>query len=364
MTVRRDKRGGDRWVVDVKVRGPSGRVIRKRRNYQGSKRGAERFERELRRSLERGEYDESPDEAPTVAAFAQVYLKDSERANRSPLTLERKERALRVHIVPLLGRVPVDALTARHARRLAAAVEATGGGAGLVRNVLQTLSNLSRCAVSWGYRDALLETPRVSYQPEEVEALTDEEAAALLDVVSSTAWRLPVLLALDAGLRVGEVLGLQWRDVEDGELHIRRQRSRGGEPTLPKSGKPRVVPATPRLLAALEEGKRAPVLGLYVVTTQRGTPQHYDTPRKALARLSERAGRRIGWHVLRHTYATRLVRAGVHLRVVQLLLGHQSITTTERYAHVAPDHLTEAVSRLGRYWGAGSEDDGAEPHGM
>jgi integrase len=52
------------------------------------------------------------------------------------------------------------------------------------------------------------------------------------------------------------------------------------------------------------------------------------------------------WHSLRHTFASRLVMAGVDLRTVQELMGHRTITTTMRYAHLAPAHQAEAVERL------------------
>ena len=52
------------------------------------------------------------------------------------------------------------------------------------------------------------------------------------------------------------------------------------------------------------------------------------------------------WHCLRHTFASRLVMAGVDLRTVQELMGHKTITTTMRYAHLAPKHLADAVERL------------------
>lgn len=51
-------------------------------------------------------------------------------------------------------------------------------------------------------------------------------------------------------------------------------------------------------------------------------------------------------HSLRHTFCAHLVMAGVHLRVVQQLAGHASVTTTERYAHLAPDFLANAVTGL------------------
>lgn len=56
--------------------------------------------------------------------------------------------------------------------------------------------------------------------------------------------------------------------------------------------------------------------------------------------------RGFSWHCLRHTFASRLVMAGVDIRTVQELKGHKSIQVTVRYAHLAPKHTLAAVERL------------------
>jgi len=66
-----------------------------------------------------------------------------------------------------------------------------------------------------------------------------------------------------------------------------------------------------------------------------------------LAKVCKKAGmRKIGWHVLRHTFATHLAMRGVPLTTIQTLLGHSTITTTMRYAHVAPSTLRAAIDML------------------
>jgi len=62
------------------------------------------------------------------------------------------------------------------------------------------------------------------------------------------------------------------------------------------------------------------------------------------------------WHCLRHTFASRLVMRGVDLRTVQDLMGHKSIVTTMRYAHLAPQHQADAVERLVQASSVGSTD--------
>lgn len=82
-----------------------------------------------------------------------------------------------------------------------------------------------------------------------------------------------------------------------------------------------------------------------------------------IRKACDRAGiRRVGWHLLRHTFASRVVSRGVPIRTLQQLLGHASITMTERYAHLAPATLIDAVrvleeDRNGEKWATGGQPD-------
>jgi integrase len=72
-----------------------------------------------------------------------------------------------------------------------------------------------------------------------------------------------------------------------------------------------------------------------------------EAPDKLFLEICKQAGiAGFTWHCLRHTFASRLVMAGVDLRTVQEFLGHKSIMTTMRYAHLAPEHQANAVERL------------------
>ena len=74
---------------------------------------------------------------------------------------------------------------------------------------------------------------------------------------------------------------------------------------------------------------------------------HVMSPRSWFEAALQRAGiKDFTWHCLRHTFASRLVMAGVDIRTVQELLGHKTITVTLRYAHLAPQHQLAAVQRL------------------
>ncbi|CDH46996.1 tyrosine-type recombinase/integrase [Candidatus Contendibacter odensensis] len=167
--------------------------------------------------------------------------------------------------------------------------------------------------------------------------LTEQEAVALLagarlsDALYLADW---ITVALHTGLRHGEINGLRWEDVKNGSVWIDGHRT--------KSGKRRVLPLTPDALAAIE---RQPRRAETVFSHEGGRP--IRDVRTALARACQRAGIRvITPHLLRHTCASWLAQRGVPLYNIRLWLGHSTLSVTERYAHLAPEHLVDCVAAL------------------
>lgn len=115
----------------------------------------------------------------------------------------------------------------------------------------------------------------------------------------------------------------------------------------PKSGRTRVVPMPGDLVEALRAWRLRSTGAVVFSNREDGVMSAMTAPNRALERALLRAGlRRIRFHDLRHTYASHLVLERRSLREVQLLMGHHSITTTERYAHIADDQLVAAVDVL------------------
>ncbi len=106
------------------------------------------------------------------------------------------------------------------------------------------------------------------------------------------------------------------------------------------------MPLNARALAALKAHRH--LKGPYVFCQKTGEPfSVYNAPAMAIARACRRAGLRpVGWHTLRHTFASHLVMRGVPLKAVQELLGHATIEMTMRYSHLSPDSRREAVAAL------------------
>jgi integrase len=147
-----------------------------------------------------------------------------------------------------------------------------------------------------------------------------------------------IVLSVDCGLRRGEALNLLWSDVDlvKGTVTVRGAGA--------KSSQSRKVPLCPRVLGVLTEwqeqtsasGKVFPAATMDSLRT------------KWLNLLGDAKVSGVRWHDLRHSFATRLVMAGVALPVVQRLMGHSSITTTARYLHSTDDDARAAVNLLNK----------------
>lgn len=147
-----------------------------------------------------------------------------------------------------------------------------------------------------------------------------------------------VIVALHSGMRRSEQYltsecpegGLRWENVDFDNRLLTIPRS--------KHGGIRHIPMNSILSAALKEFKKHATSD-YVFPGE--IPSRWFTGVCTEAGIND-----FTWHSLRHTFASRLVMAGVDLRTVQELMGHRTITTTMRYAHLAPAHQAEAVERL------------------
>jgi integrase len=172
------------------------------------------------------------------------------------------------------------------------------------------------------------------------------------------AWKTRCALLLaggDAGLRQGEIVALEWGDVDlvAQTLTVRRSSWRGNVGT-PKSGRDRKIPLTARLRAALKAHRH--LRGDLVLCRKDGSPFTQSGIESSLRYACKRAGlRSIGSHVLRHTFCSHLAMRGAAPKAIQELAGHSTLSMTLRYMHLAPSALREAISLLDLGQPVGSE---------
>lgn len=171
--------------------------------------------------------------------------------------------------------------------------------------------------------------------------LTDDEETRLREALGEDDWPLAAV-AIHTGLRRSEQLNLRWAHVDFATGVVTVTRSKNGEARhVPMNDTVRTI------LRALPSRLKSE----FVFPSASG-----ETPidgQNLANRIFVPAARRakiegLRWHDLRHTFASRLVMAGVDIRTVQELLGHKTIQMTLRYAHLSPGHRLEAVQRLNR----------------
>ena len=303
---------------------------------------------ELKRARLAGIVEFPSGRVPTFRQFAMEYLHWHER--EYPASTERIAQLVKQHLIPHFGDTALDRLSKTQAERYKTGRKAK---AETVSKELRTLQAVLNRAV---YLELITRNPVKGVKPPrgmdsrpprwytelELQAiyahskpLAGDEAAKGRPVNSPVSDYAPVWrLLANTGLRRAEAQQLKWADVTCTSLRVLSQ-----EGARTKSGKWRQVP--------LSSGAQAALKALKAMTKGHVLPRmHAGSLSRAFSLALQRAGLDGSLHCLRHTFCAHLVSQGVPLRTVQVLAGHASVTTTERYAHLAPDHLKDSVGRL------------------
>jgi site-specific recombinase XerD len=171
--------------------------------------------------------------------------------------------------------------------------------------------------------------------------LSRAEIDRLLQCTPNLKHRTFLMTLYAAGLRLSEAAHLKIPDIDSDRMTL--------NVALGKGAKQRQVPLSPRLLEALREYWRKYRPSDYLFPGKTPTKPYADTSiQKAIKRSAQRAGitKRVHPHVLRHSYATGLLEAGVDLLTISRLLGHASFTTTMIYLHCRRENLNSVPSPL------------------
>ncbi len=180
-------------------------------------------------------------------------------------------------------------------------------------------------------RKLLARIPRMKEPKRLPKLLSREEVRRMLDVTTNPKHKLLLSFLYATGLRLSEVRRLRHEHLfpERGEAVVR-----GG-----KGMKDRLFPLSPALVKIIPGGTG------YLFAGRRGM-YAVKTIQLIVKQAARRAGisRNVTPHMLRHSYATHLLELGANLRLVQQLLGHATLATTQAYTHVASTAVTNAPS--------------------
>lgn len=364
MSVRKEKRRNpktgavhERYTVDVVVEMPDGSTKRVRKDAPvQTKRDAERFEYEVRRAILDGTYgrEEERQPVPTVAAFKDRFILEYCKANKhKPSGIESKESAFRNYLLPVFGARKLDSFSAADEDRLKKSLIEYSSAT--YNNVASVMNSMLKAATRWKvirevpHRFLLMkrQKPRPKfYDFDQYDCLV--EAAEKLD----PRIHLLVLLGGDAGLRRGEIISLEWTDVDltRGQLTVERSEWKSNV-TDTKGMKYRVVPMTKRLRVALTAHRH--LKGDRVLYTDAGETVTAKVLQKWMFKAQKRAVLKAtgGLHILRHTFCSHLAMKGAPALSIQKLAGHEDLQTTLGYMHLAVGETDRAIRLL------------EEPHG-
>jgi integrase len=349
MSVRiRPYRGGG-WEVDIAFRLPNGSRLRERSKAPvTSKSAAYRWGEDRERHLVQHGPQQPKQEVPTLQQFAERFVDGHARANQQkPSVIVGKQSILRVHLVPSLGSMRLNAITTEHVQRIKKALAHRKPKT--VNNTLTVLNTLLKKAVEWGVVDRMpcvIRLLPVNKPAARFHDFAEYERLVAASRELGPLSHLIVLLGGEAGLRCGEITALEWSDVDLAKRQLCVQRSDWrGHVTSTKGGRLRYVPMTARLAEAIRQSRH--LRGRRVLCDGDGGAL---TP-KIVSDHVRRSARKVGLihrgvHVLRHTFCSHLAMRGAPARAIQELAGHQELGTTQRYMHLSPAALESAIRLL------------------
>ena len=344
--------------------------IRKWRTIHGTKKDAQRELRKFLSEIEGGLYVAT--DRTTVSQWMQTWMQVYQEPINSPTTVQRYKNLIRQYIDPLIGNTALQDLNTIKVQAWVNSLKyspATGKplSAATIRHAYNLLSPAMDKAVDAGI---LAKSPctRISLpkgEKKEAVVYDEEQMKSLIATAKGTEMELVVDMELCFGMRRGELLGLQWKDIDwdSKKLHIIRTRVVvDGEvvikpPKTPKSIRTLDVPDM--LLQKLKAHKNRCIAEQmkrgkgfseenFVIVHPDGKPIYPEYLTQLLTKLQKRAGLpHCRFHDLRHLCASIMIRQDVNVKVAQQILGHKDIQTTLNiYAHAMPSSVKEASDKV------------------
>ncbi|MBA3401654.1 MAG: site-specific integrase [Actinobacteria bacterium] len=304
----------------------------------------------------------------TFSEYAKTWL-EMQKTEIRPRTYEVYEIAIRLHLDPVIGEMKLSDIDEDDVLRVIARMKANGKKAWTIRSVLTPLGRILGHAARKGRiasnpMQRLEHGERPKVERHEMRILSREDIAKLL-AGSPKRYRTILATAVLTGMRLSELLGLQWQDIDfdASVIRIRRQADRKGlmvEPKTPQAKRDIVLP--PSLAKTLREHKmesRFKADGELVFPTATGRAQNgRNVSRRGLEKALANAGlAKMRFHDLRHTHCSLLISEGLNVVYVSRSMGHASPDITlKTYSHLwdAAEHAGKASAALDAVYSASS----------
>jgi len=324
---------GDNWYIDYYANG------RRRREKIGtSKTLAENVFRKRKLQIAEGRFlDIKRNEKIKFEDFAdeyvEVYLKPNNRSwlRAEAHNIKRLKAFFRGKYLHEITPLMVEKFKIERAKEVKPAT---------VNRALTCLKSMFSRAITWGKFKGENPVKKVKSFIENNARLRYLEKEEITKLLKNCRRHLKpiVLLALNTGMRRGEILNLKWQDIDfrRGIIYLLRT----------KNNERREIPMNETVKTALIKVRKHPD-SPYVFCGKDGKP-FYDVRTSFFTALKKSGIINFRFHDLRHTFASHLVMGGVDLNTVRELMGHKSLNMTLRYAHLSPDHKKRAVDILGK----------------
>lgn len=351
---------GDRWFAYISLGyDENGKRVRKR-VYCGSKKEAQDELRKMQGQAATGRVPQAG--TMTTGELLDAWLA-AMKSTWAAGTHATHCQHVKNHIKPALGGVRLALLTSLHVQNTMTMMEKKGVSSAMRRHVLVTL----RAALSYAVKMNLVAANAASFVPlpakprHRSEGLTAEQIGTFIEAAKGDRLYALYLLAIDAGLRQGELLGLNWKDVDldRGTVRVNKALEEvGGELTIKspktKSSERTVIVSTATVealvvhrKAMLAEGHCTPDTPAFCGSRRGQWLRKSDVYRHSFVPILKRAGLKFRFHDLRHASASLLLADGVDVKTVQSRLGHSAAAITmDIYAHAMDRGQQRAADKM------------------
>ena len=281
-----------------------------------------------------------------LSELADYWLENHARIHKSPSSIKRDEAFLRHQILPSFGTVYLENIDSNkveywmNSLRVSLSTKSCNSALGLLKKMLND-------ATRWGFvaGNPIVKVQRFKQAEQDFLFWNKEEAISFLSKVKDTEHSCVYTTALLTGMRRGELAGLKWDCVDLNRRQITVKRSycfkANALRSETKSKRIRRIPINKVLLDLLGNLKASAKSDMVFPDVD------FNHIARTIKRDAINAGiKPIRFHDLRHSFASIFMMAGGSIYELQKILGHSSIRMTERYSHLAPDHLQGATDIL------------------
>ncbi len=365
--------GSHYWEITIELpKDPiTNKRVRKYRSVEGTKKEAERAMHEFIRELEKGYY--VTDSKTTISEWIDTWMEVYIEPNVSPTTLSRYQGMIKRYIKPVIGHMQVQQLNTLAVQAWVNGLKISPSSgkemsAATIKHAYHVLKGSMDKAVLAGIIPRSpctgIMLPKGQKKPPVV--YDEGQIRQLIEAARGTEMELVIDIELCLGLRRGELLGLQWQDIDfqKNQIHVVRNRVVVDSKSVVKDPKTessrRTVDVPVQLIQKLKKHKmnclanrlrlgEAYTATDYVIVHPDGKPIYPEYLSQMFTKLQNKANLpKCRFHDLRHLCASIMLMQGVNVKVAQEHLGHKDIATTMNiYSHVLPSVAKEAAQKIG-----------------